>query len=166
MWAGNNQASRLIGRKTDKLWSRKREVVPCMIMYSFIPHSDNVHSMLGLIHSSQSTGGLFTLFVKKPLCFSKPVKVLICALTGLFRRWLLLGLWRCVRHVFEPVSYLCMYALLVHNLPCVEILQWGLFWSLSSLVWLGSAAAAYWTAVSFDLLPSSTNLGPSHLFRW
>lgn len=94
MWAGN-QASGLIGRLTDKLWGKEREVVACIIMYSFIPHSDNIHSMLGFIHSWQSTRGLFTLFIKKSLCFSKPVKVLICVLTGLFRRWLLVGLWRC-----------------------------------------------------------------------
>lgn len=51
--------------------------MPRMIMYSFIPHSDNVGSMLGVIHSSQSTRGLFTIFVKKSLCFSNAVKVLI-----------------------------------------------------------------------------------------
>lgn len=37
------------------------------------------------------------MFVKKRLCFSKPVKVLICVLTGLFRRRLLLGLRKGVR---------------------------------------------------------------------
>lgn len=58
----------------------------CIIMYSFIPLTDNIHSMLGFIHSSQSTRGHFTLFVKKSLCLPKPVKVVICVLTGLFRR--------------------------------------------------------------------------------
>lgn len=59
MWAGN-QAARLIVRKTDKLWGRKREAVPRIIICSFIPHSDKVHSMLApFIHLNP--GGLFTL---------------------------------------------------------------------------------------------------------
>lgn len=91
MWAGN-QAGRLIGRKTEAVRQEKRSCALNGNVFIHPPHSDNVRSTLGLMHSSQSTGGLFTLFVKTHLCFSKPVKVLICVLAGLFRRWLLLGL--------------------------------------------------------------------------
>lgn len=116
MWAGN-QASRLIGRKTDKLWGRKREVVPCMIMYSFIPLPDNVHSMLGLIHSSQSTGGLFTLFVKKPLCFLKPVKVCWLDCWGGECFWMCGCVWSSV-HVLE--HGLCFVDVCAVALGCAE----------------------------------------------
>lgn len=72
MWPGNQACIDRL--KTDALRGRKPGVLACIITSSFIPHSDNVHSMLDLIHSSQPTGGLFALFVKKPGCFSKPVK--------------------------------------------------------------------------------------------
>lgn len=150
MCAGN-QASRLMGRKRDKLWGRKREVVPCMIIYSFIPHSENVRRTLSLIHSSQSTGGPFMLFVAKLLCVFKPVKILII-------RQVIASRFVRVCACFG-VSCLCM------DLG-INSVQWGLFWSVSTSVWLGSAAAAYWNNFSFDLLPFSTNLGPSHPFHW
>lgn len=135
MWAGN-QASRLIGRITDKLWGKEREVVARMVMHSFIPHSDNVHSMLGLIHPSQSTRGLFTLFVKKSLCVSEPVKVLICVLTGLFTRWLLLGLWKVCEYMYLSwrLVCICIHSRINWCVLRLRIPQWGLFWSLNSLV--------------------------------
>lgn len=71
-------------------------------------------------------GGFFIclLFVKKPLCFSKPVKVLISVLTGLFKRWLPLGLWRCVRVcACISASVLFVYTYLpLHNCVCID---WG-----------------------------------------
>lgn len=106
MWA-SNQASGLIGRTTSKLWGRKWEVVPYMIICPFIPHSDCVRSTLNWIHSFQSTR---VYLFKKHLCFSKPHNVLIRELTGLFGCLLGQSLW----------CNMCMFSSILFVYECIN----------------------------------------------
>lgn len=69
MWPGN-QADRF-DTQEDRQAVRQEERSCALHDNALIhpPHSDNVHSKLGLIHSSQTTGGLFLYLLKSHAAF-------------------------------------------------------------------------------------------------
>lgn len=69
MWPGN-QANRF-DTQEDRQAVRQEERSCALNDNALIhpPHSDNVHSKLGLFHSSQPTGGLFLYLLKSRAAF-------------------------------------------------------------------------------------------------
>lgn len=82
------------------------------------------------------------LFVKKRRCFSKPVKVCWLDYSRGDRFWVCEG----VRGKRARVRLVCERVCINRCVWKARAPQWDLFWSPSSLVWLGAAPAAYWNA--------------------
>lgn len=137
MWAGN-QANAVIDGKRHKLWGRKGEVVPCMIICSFIS-ALHVHSVLYVLHSCQSAPPQpFHSPLPRPqlpfsysrfVCVKATLLFWTCegfdlTLTRLCGGWLLQGLrvWACV---FKCLVCVCLRPGINRSLFWVVDVDWA-----------------------------------------